>query len=81
MKQEKLGSINSQINKNMHADLKGALRAIKTSWKAFEHNGNPMTKDQVKIIIEYGINRGYKTTKDFKENEIDKILNNNDNYG
>lgn len=61
----------------MHADLKGALRAIKTSWKAFEHNGKPMTKEQVKKVLEYGINKGYETTADFKFGEIETILNTN----
>jgi hypothetical protein len=61
----------------MHADLKGALRAIKTSWKAFEHNGKPMSKIQVKKVLEYGISKGYSTTKDFKENEIDDFLKQN----
>lgn len=58
----------------MHADLKGALRAINTSWEAFEHNGRPMTKEQVKKVLEYGISKGYETTKDFNENEIDEFL-------
>lgn len=58
----------------MHADLKGSLRAIEKSWKAFEHNGKPMTKNQVIKVLEYGIAKGYKTTKDFKENEVDEIL-------
>lgn len=33
-----------------------------------------MTKNQVIKVMEYGIAKGYKTTKDFKENEVDEIL-------
>lgn len=58
----------------MHADLKGALRAIEKSWNTFEHNEKPMTKKQVIKILEYGIAKGYETTRDFKENEVDEIL-------
>lgn len=30
----------------MHADIQGALQQINTSWRAFEHRGMPMKKDQ-----------------------------------
>ncbi len=59
----------------MHADLQGALRAINTSWKTFEHNGKSLSKHQVKMVLIAGIDKGYKTTADFKENEVDEILN------
>lgn len=58
----------------MHADLKGALQQINKSWNAFEHNNKPMTKNQVRKVLEYGIEKGYKTTKDFKPGEVDEIL-------
>ncbi|WP_407497482.1 hypothetical protein [Elizabethkingia meningoseptica] len=58
----------------MHADLKGALKAINSSWKAFVHNGKSLSKDQVEKILNTGISKGYKTTADFKENEVDEIL-------
>ena len=58
----------------MHADLKGALQQINKSWRAFTHKGMSMSKEQVKKCLEYGIKKGYKSTADFKEGEIDKIL-------
>ncbi|TDX83980.1 hypothetical protein [Epilithonimonas xixisoli] len=58
----------------MHADLKGSLRAIKNSWKSFENNGKPMDKKEVEYILKYGIEKGYKTTADFKDNEVDLVL-------
>ena len=58
----------------MHADLKGSLRAIENSWKSFENNGKRMTKKQVEFVLKAGIEKGYKTTADFRENEVDELL-------
>lgn len=58
----------------MHADLKGALRQINTSYKTFSHNGKSLTKQQVETILKAGIAKGYNSTADFKENEVDNIL-------
>lgn len=58
----------------MNADIKGALMQLNISWRSFEHNGKKMTKDQVKKVLEYGIEKGYKTTDQFSNEEIDKII-------
>ena len=60
----------------MNADLKGALEQINRSWKAFEHRGKKMTKSQVRKVLEYGISKGYATTAELKNEEVDNILNN-----
>lgn len=60
----------------MHADLKGALEQINKSYRAFEHRGNRMTKQQVKKVLEYGLGKGYKTTAEFTDEEVDLILSN-----
>jgi hypothetical protein len=39
----------------MHADLTGALEQINRSYKAFEHRGQKMSKDQVRKVLKYGI--------------------------
>lgn len=59
----------------MDANIKGALNQLNRSWKAFEHNGTPMTKQQVKKVLTYGLMRGYKYTSEFQDGEVDKILN------
>lgn len=59
----------------MHADLKGALLNINRSYKAFEHKGEKMSKKQVKKVLEYGINKGYKSTAELTDEEVDSILN------
>lgn len=59
----------------MKADIKGALTHINRSWKVFEYNGKPMTKDQVRKVLEYGLNKGYETTDDYQDGEIGLILN------
>lgn len=61
----------------MNADLKGALQQLNKSWRCFEHNGQPMSKAEVKKVIEYGISKGYKSTADLSDEEIDKLLNDN----
>ncbi|WP_438423109.1 hypothetical protein [Aquimarina macrocephali] len=58
----------------MHADIQGALNQINTSYKAFEHNDKKLTKSQVRKILEYGLSKGYKTTRDFKDEEVDQII-------
>jgi len=59
----------------MDADIKGCLNQINRSWKAFEHNGKPMTKTQVKKVLEYGLSKGYETVSQITDQEVNKILN------
>jgi ribulose bisphosphate carboxylase small subunit len=58
----------------MHADLKGALEQINRSYRAFEHRGQKMSKEEVRKVLKYGIDKGYKTTAEFTDEEVDKIL-------
>lgn len=58
----------------MHADIKGALASIDRSYKVFEHEGKPMTKHQVKAVLEYGVRMGYETTKELTDEEIKQVL-------
>ena len=60
----------------MHADIKGALVQINKSWKAFEHRGVPMTKEQVRIVLTYADSRGYKSTAEISDEEVDKLIKN-----
>lgn len=59
----------------MQADIQGALDQLNKSWKVFEHRGEPMTKKQVKAVLEYGLDKGYTSTGEFKDSEIDEIIN------
>lgn len=58
----------------MDANLKGALKFINLSYKAFEHKGIHLSKEKVKSILEYGISKGYETTNELTDKEIDDIL-------
>lgn len=58
----------------MHAEIKGALEQINTSWRAFEHRGKPMTKSQVKKVLQYAITKGYKSTAELLDEEVDSLL-------
>ena len=58
----------------MHADLVGALEQINKSYKAFEHKGQKLSKDQVRKVLKYGISKGYKTTAELSDEEVDNVL-------
>ena len=58
----------------MHADLAGALERINKSYKAFEHKGQSLSKDQVRKVLKYGLSKGYKSTKELTDEEVDKVL-------
>lgn len=58
----------------MHADIKGALAQLNTSYRAFEHKGKRMTKQQVKKVLEYALEKGYKSTAQLSDNEVDSVL-------
>lgn len=58
----------------MNADIKGALNQINKSYKAFTHNGKPMTKQQVKAVLEYGIRQGYDNTGQLSDGEVDNVI-------
>ena len=58
----------------MNADIQGALKQINKSWKAFEHNGKKLTKRQVKVILKYGLKKGYENTGQLTDEEVDTVL-------
>lgn len=58
----------------MKADIVGALEQLETSWKAFEHKGKPMTKQQVRKVLVYGIQKGYKDTGQLTDEEVDAVI-------
>ncbi len=60
----------------MHADIKGALAQINKSYRVFTHKGRSMTKKEVKAVLEYGISKGYDSTKELSNEEIDNVIDN-----
>jgi len=58
----------------MNADCKGALAQINKSWKAFVHKDKPMSKAQVKAVLQYAIGKGYEHTGMLSDDEVDNIL-------
>lgn len=58
----------------MNANVKGALAQINQSYKSFVHKGIPMTRNQVKAVLEYAIQVGYKTTNELNNSEVDEII-------
>lgn len=60
----------------MKADIVGALERLDKSWRAFEHRGKSMTKEQVRKVLVYGIQKGYKHTGQLTDGEVDEIIKN-----
>ena len=60
----------------MHASIQGALAQINRSWKAFTNKGKPMTKEQVRKVLIYANNKGYTSTAELTDDEIDKVIDN-----
>jgi hypothetical protein len=58
----------------MNADCKGALAQINKSWKAFVHKDKPMSKSEVKAVLQYAIQKGYEHTGMLSDEEIDNVL-------
>ena len=58
----------------MNADLTGALEQLDTAWKAFEHKGKPMTKDQVRKALIFGIKKGYKHTGELTDEDVELAI-------
>jgi|GEM_PF-1729692 len=58
----------------MNADIQGALNQLNKSYSAFEHKGKSMTKEKVKAILEYGLKKGYKTTNELSDDDVDEVL-------
>jgi hypothetical protein len=61
----------------MNADCKGALAQLNKSYKAFVHKDRPMSKAEVKAVLEYAIEKGYDHTGMLSDEEVDNILQNN----
>jgi uncharacterized phage protein (TIGR01671 family) len=61
----------------MNADLIGALEQLDKSWLCFEHNNKPMTKEQVRKALVYAIKKGYESTSQLTDADIDIALSDN----
>jgi len=58
----------------MNADIAGALEQLDKSYKAFEHRGKQMTKEQVRKVLNYGLKKGYISTGEFLDEEVDMVI-------
>lgn len=58
----------------MKASCKGALAQLNSAWKAFKHKGKPMSKAEVKAVLEYAVDKGYEHTGMLSDEEVDNIL-------
>lgn len=70
----RIKALQTQNKLEMNADIVGALERLDKSWRAFEHKGKPMTKDQVRRVLVYGIQKGYKDTGQLSDEEVDMVI-------
>ena len=64
----------------MNADIQDSLNQLNKSHSCFEHKGKSITKKQVKYILEFGLRKGYKSTSEFSDEEIDKLIKLSNNW-
>jgi hypothetical protein len=64
----------------MHADVKGALNYLNNNPPHqklhFEHKGKEMKNYEVRKVLEYALAKGYKTTAELSDEEVDSVLQN-----
>jgi len=58
----------------MHADIKGALNYMKKKPITFQHRGVNLLQGQAKKVLEYALQKGYETTEQLSDEEVDKVL-------
>ena len=54
----------------MDADIKGCIANINKSYRVFEHDGMPMSKKEVLAVLHYGLGRGYDSTSQISDEEV-----------
>lgn len=58
----------------MHAYINGALANFEKSWRCFEHKGVGMSRKEVKAVLTYAKLKGYESTEQLKDEEVDSVL-------
>ena len=59
---------------NMDASIRGVLSQLDKRYRVFEHKGVNMTKEQVKLVLNYGIMKGYRNISEITDEEVDKLI-------
>lgn len=54
--------------------IQDVLNNINEYYKGFRHNGKPLSKRQVKKVLQYGIDKGYTNIEQFTNEEVDIVL-------
>ena len=60
----------------LHANLKGLK---KHCWRKnlsgfFTHKGRNLSDKEVRLLVNYGIKKGYETEAEFTDEEVDRLL-------
>ncbi len=59
---------------NMDASIQGSLNKLNKVWQFFEHKGKPMSKNQVKKVLEFGKSKGFQAVSQISDTDIETIL-------
>ncbi len=58
----------------MDASIQGSLNKLNKVWQFFEHKGKPMSKNQVKKVLEFGKSKGFQAVSQISDTDIETIL-------
>jgi hypothetical protein len=60
--------------KQMSNKIKVALDQLDRCWRSFTHRGKPLTKEQVKLVLEWGDFYGYTHIGELSDEDVDTVL-------
>ena len=58
----------------MKASIQGSLNQFENNWMFFEHKGKQMSKAEVRAVLEFGLEQGYKSTGELQDEDVDRII-------
>jgi len=58
----------------MGANIQWAILNFNRVWNLFEHNGRKLTRMEVMALLNYGLSKGYASTSQLADDEIDMVL-------
>ena len=58
----------------MGANIQWAILNFNRVWNLFEHNGRKLTRMEVMALLNYGLSKGYVSTSQLTDEEIDMVL-------
>lgn len=58
----------------MNAHIRNCLKDLDNVWRSFEHNDQPLSKEEVKAALLYGLKKGYETIYEITDEDFDLAM-------